>query len=306
VEGRETLRSRHSFRVCRPPARRRYRRPAPAHTSPTSAAIPRSYSAAGNPGEEFEPEFEGAFLKDGLDGHRRQLVGQGEDGCGHFPVARHLSAQPLDLWKLAGRQRSRAPPIELLLIDVEERHLLGENANDSLHRGVVEGAGPSLEEKPVLLFGARELPVNHRGNDGEGSNRVPARCGVRRGHPLTLPLAEAGTRFPSVRTYAKLRASLGLEPPAAAMIPQRLPLQLEEARVGALCAGLLARHEASLADLASALDIAIPAVRENLERVAERLRPVGYTLTDDGGTVRIWPLPGRPRHWRPFLAGPAH
>jgi hypothetical protein len=109
-----------------------------------------------------------------------------------------------------------------------------------------------------------------------------------------------------VRTYAKLRASLGLEPPAAAMIPQRLPLQLEEARVGALCAGLLARHEASLADLASALDIAIPAVRENLERVAERLRPVGYTLTDDGGTVRIWPLPGRPRHWRPFLAGPAH
>ena len=105
---------------------------------------------------------------------------------------------------------------------------------------------------------------------------------------------EAGTRFPSVRTYAKLRAALGLEPPAAATIPQRLPLQLEEDLVAALCAGLLARHEASLADLASALDIAIPAVRENLERVAERLRPVGYTLTDDGGIVRLWPLPGPP------------
>ena len=105
---------------------------------------------------------------------------------------------------------------------------------------------------------------------------------------------EAGTRFPSVRTYAKLRAALGLEPPAAASIPQRLPLQLEEDLVSALCAGLLARHEATLADLASALDIAIPAVRENLERVAERLRPVGYTLTDDGGTVRLWPLPGPP------------
>ena len=97
-----------------------------------------------------------------------------------------------------------------------------------------------------------------------------------------------------MRTYAKLRAALGLEPPAAASIPQRLPLQLEEDLVSALCAGLLARHEASLADLASALDIAIPAVRENLERVAERLRPVGYTLTDDGGTVRLWPLPGPP------------
>ena len=105
---------------------------------------------------------------------------------------------------------------------------------------------------------------------------------------------EAGTRFPSVRTYARLRAALGLEPPAAASIPQRLPLQLEEDLVSALCAGLLARHEATLADLASALDIAIPAVRENLERVAERLRPVGYTLTDDGGMVRLWPLPGPP------------
>jgi len=105
---------------------------------------------------------------------------------------------------------------------------------------------------------------------------------------------EAGTRFPSVRTYARLRAALGLEPPAAAMIPQRLPLELDPDRVTALCAGLLARHEARLADLASALDIAIPAVRENLERVAERLRPVGYTLTDDGGTVRLWPLPGPP------------
>ena len=97
-----------------------------------------------------------------------------------------------------------------------------------------------------------------------------------------------------MRTYARLRAALGLEPAAAAMIPRRLPLELDSDRVTALCAGLLARHEASLGELASALDIAIPAVRENLERVAERLRPVGYTLTDDGGTVRLWPLPGPP------------
>ena len=84
---------------------------------------------------------------------------------------------------------------------------------------------------------------------------------------------EAGSRVPSVRTYARLRAALGLEPPAAAMIPQRLPLQLDPDRVTALCAGLLARHRASLADLASALDIAIPAVRENLDRVAENSSP---------------------------------
>jgi chromosome segregation and condensation protein ScpB len=28
--------------------------------------------------------------------------------------------------------------------------------------------------------------------------------------------------------------------------------------------------------------------------VADRLRPVGFCLTDDGGTVRLWPLPGTP------------
>ena len=105
---------------------------------------------------------------------------------------------------------------------------------------------------------------------------------------------EAGTRVPSLRTYAKLRAALGLEPPPAAASPRRLPLQLADDLVAACCAGLLARTRLPLAELASALEISIPAVRENLERVAERLRPVGYTCTEDGGEVRIWPLPGRP------------
>jgi chromosome segregation and condensation protein ScpB len=51
-------------------------------------------------------------------------------------------------------------------------------------------------------------------------------------------------------------------------------------------------REVSLGELASALDLAIPAVRENLDRVAERLHGVGFSLTEDGGTVRLWPLPG--------------
>ena len=105
---------------------------------------------------------------------------------------------------------------------------------------------------------------------------------------------EAGTRFPSVRTYAKLRAALGLEPPPAAAIPQRLPLQVSDDLVAALCAGLVARTRVPLAELASALDVSIAAVRENLERVGERLRGVGFSCTEDGGEVRLWPLPGRP------------
>jgi chromosome segregation and condensation protein ScpB/DNA-binding XRE family transcriptional regulator len=105
---------------------------------------------------------------------------------------------------------------------------------------------------------------------------------------------EAGARVPSVRTYARLRAALGLEAPPAALIPRRLPTRLVDDRLAALCAGLLANGQAALADLASALEVSIPAVRENLEAVAERLRPIGYCLTDDGGTVRLWPLPGAP------------
>ena len=105
---------------------------------------------------------------------------------------------------------------------------------------------------------------------------------------------EAGTRFPSVRTYAKLRAALGLEPPPAAAIPRRLPLQLSDDLVAALCAGLVARSCVPLAELASALDVSIAAVRESVERVGERLRAVGCTCTEDGGEVRLWPLPGRP------------
>jgi segregation and condensation protein B len=104
---------------------------------------------------------------------------------------------------------------------------------------------------------------------------------------------EAGTRMPSLRTYAKLRAALGLEPPPAAAIPRRLPLQLSDDLVTALCAGLVARTRVPLAGLASALDVSIAAVRENLERVAARLQPAGYTCTEDGGEVRCWPLPGR-------------
>ena len=105
---------------------------------------------------------------------------------------------------------------------------------------------------------------------------------------------EQGARVPSIRTYARLRASLGLEAPPAALIPVPAPTRLDGDLVAALSAGLLMTREVSLGELASALDLAIPAVRENLDRVAERLRGVGFSLTEDGGTVRLWPLAGAP------------
>jgi chromosome segregation and condensation protein ScpB/DNA-binding XRE family transcriptional regulator len=105
---------------------------------------------------------------------------------------------------------------------------------------------------------------------------------------------EQGARVPSIRTYARLRASLGLEAPPAALIPAPVPTRLDGDLVAALSAGLLMTREVSLGELASALDVAIPAVRENLDRVAERLHGVGFSLTEDGGTVRLWPLAGAP------------
>ena len=105
---------------------------------------------------------------------------------------------------------------------------------------------------------------------------------------------EQGARVPSIRTYARLRASLGLEAPPAALIPAPVRTRLDGDLVAALSAGLLMTREVSLGELASALDLAIPAVRENLDRVAERLHGVGFSLTEDGGTVRLWPLAGAP------------
>ena len=101
---------------------------------------------------------------------------------------------------------------------------------------------------------------------------------------------ESGAWVPSVRTYARLRAALGLEAPPASLIPSRLPVRLDADLLTALCAALLVTRDVSLADLASALDISIPAVRENLDRAARRLEEVDFTLTDDGARVRLFPL----------------
>jgi chromosome segregation and condensation protein ScpB len=111
--------------------------------------------------------------------------------------------------------------------------------------------------------------------------------GVSRG---VINRVESGGRTPSVRTYARLRAALGLEVPPASLIPIRQPVRLEEDLVAAVCAALLVTRDVPLADLASALDISVPAIRENLDRAAERLAGVGFSLTDDGGSVRLFAL----------------
>jgi chromosome segregation and condensation protein ScpB len=127
--------------------------------------------------------------------------------------------------------------------------------------------------------------------------------------------------MPSVRTHGRLRATLGLEARSASLIPRRLPVGLDEDRVAARCAALLVTGDVPLADLASALDISIVAVRENLDRAAERLAAMDLSLTTtvakyDCGrspvprprcgpspTSRTPALP-RPRSWRSSPSSP--
>ena len=105
---------------------------------------------------------------------------------------------------------------------------------------------------------------------------------------------ESGRRVPTVRTYARLCAALGLDGAPATALPPRTPARLDADLVAALCAGLLATRDVALCDLASAAGISVPALRENLEGIAERLRPAGVTVTDDGARLRVWPLGGAP------------
>jgi chromosome segregation and condensation protein ScpB len=68
-----------------------------------------------------------------------------------------------------------------------------------------------------------------------------------------------------------------------------------EEHLAALAAGLVASRRTTLADLAVALRITVPAAREGVLRVADRLAAVGMRAVDDGVEVHLVPLPGTAR-----------
>jgi chromosome segregation and condensation protein ScpB/DNA-binding XRE family transcriptional regulator len=101
---------------------------------------------------------------------------------------------------------------------------------------------------------------------------------------------EAGTRVPSVRTYEKLRAGLGLVAPSSVLIPRREPLALNEKEMARLAACVVIGRSVLLSDLAAATATSIPAVREGLLAIASRLAAVGLVAADDGVQVEVAPL----------------
>jgi chromosome segregation and condensation protein ScpB/DNA-binding XRE family transcriptional regulator len=101
---------------------------------------------------------------------------------------------------------------------------------------------------------------------------------------------EAGTRAPSLRTYEKLRAGLGLVAPSAVLTPRREPLPLNEEVMARLAACMVIARIPLLSDLAAACGTSVPAVREGLLAIAPRLAAVGLGAADDGVRVEVFPL----------------
>lgn len=123
---------------------------------------------------------------------------------------------------------------------------------------------------------------------GISQTEAAKRSGVSR---TQINLMESGRRVPSIRTYERLRAGLGLVAPAATLIPPPRPHGLMEEHLASLAACLCASHGTNLAKLAEALHITIPAAREGVLRIADRLAAVGMRAVDDGVEVRLVPLP---------------
>jgi chromosome segregation and condensation protein ScpB/DNA-binding XRE family transcriptional regulator len=114
--------------------------------------------------------------------------------------------------------------------------------------------------------------------------RLAELSGVAR---TTINEIERGRRYPSVGTYSQLRDALGLEAAPAVLVPKRRPTTVTDTIQRRLCATVVAVKRLPLADLASALDISIPACREALLAAAPRFRELGCTVAEDGVEVAL-------------------
>jgi chromosome segregation and condensation protein ScpB len=102
---------------------------------------------------------------------------------------------------------------------------------------------------------------------------------------------ENGRCIPELRTYEKLRGLLGLAPASSVLARPAPPPRFSNDYLTRLCACVLAARHVLLADLADALGVRIPAVREGLLALAERLAGVGFRAWEDGAMVRPEPIP---------------
>lgn len=114
---------------------------------------------------------------------------------------------------------------------------------------------------------------------------------ARRTHVSRVAISQIvnGRRMPSVATYERLRRGLGLRPSSEALVRPAAPTTFTEAHLTRLAACVVVRRQVSLAELATACEVSLPAVRESLPALQPRLAACGLRLVEDSVGVTAVP-----------------
>ena len=106
-----------------------------------------------------------------------------------------------------------------------------------------------------------------------------------------LSLIETGKRRPSLRSWQRIRQTLGITQPLPEEVWRQQPREISDELVASLGACLAAVRLATLAELAEATDVSVSEVRLALRRLADQLEPAGMHVLDDGTHVQLAPRP---------------
>jgi transcriptional regulator with XRE-family HTH domain len=99
---------------------------------------------------------------------------------------------------------------------------------------------------------------------------------------------EAGRRMPHTGTYEKLRRALGLSlATATALLHRPAPGSHTEGQLSTLAACLVVTRGGTLTAYSEALGLSVPAVREQLSLLGDRLAGVGLAVVEDGSEIRV-------------------
>jgi transcriptional regulator with XRE-family HTH domain len=105
-----------------------------------------------------------------------------------------------------------------------------------------------------------------------------------------LSLIETGKRRPSLKSWSRIRQTLGISEPLPEEAWRQQPAEISDELVATLGACLAAVRSASLAELAEASGVSIYEVRLPLRRLAEQLEDSGMQVLDDGSQVQLAPV----------------
>jgi chromosome segregation and condensation protein ScpB/DNA-binding XRE family transcriptional regulator len=104
-----------------------------------------------------------------------------------------------------------------------------------------------------------------------------------------LSLIETGKRRPSLRSWERIRATLGISETLPEETWRSQPREISDELVATLGACLVAVRQATLAELAEVARVSISEVRLGLRRLAEQLAGAGMQVLDDGSHVQVAP-----------------